>query len=104
MFVNRCFDTSDMNNMNTMNNTNAGMESSMNMGMNQCCPAPSCPQVMECPQERVCHRQICYDVPHIVPINTRIINHHIYRHTYQPVFTCCEENEVCNVYDNKCGF
>ncbi len=67
MFVNRCFDTSDMNNMNNtnVNSANTGMDCSMNMGMGQCCSASTCPQVMECPQERVCHRQICYDVPQV---------------------------------------
>ena len=58
------------------------------------------PPVQECPQERVCHREIVHNVPHIVPINTRIINHHIYRHTYTPCYTSCEENVVSNVYDN----
>ncbi len=58
------------------------------------------PPVQECPQERVCHREIVCNVPHIVPINTRIINHYIYKHTYTPCYTCCEENEVTNVYDN----
>lgn len=57
--------------------------------------------IYECPQERVCHRYICYDVPHIMPCNTRIINHHVYRHTYRPEYTYCEENVCENVYD--CG-
>ncbi|MBE6139979.1 MAG: hypothetical protein E7172_00335 [Firmicutes bacterium] len=74
--------------------------------MNDCCVpnmAQPCPMpVYECPQERVCHRYICYDVPHVIPCNTRIINHHVYRHTYQPVYTCCEENVVSNVYDRNC--
>lgn len=60
-----------------------------------------CPPVYECPQERCIHKQIIHEVPHIQPINTRIINHHIYRHTYSPCYTCTEENEVCNV--NVCG-
>lgn len=59
-----------------------------------------CPNVCEMPRERVCHRYFCYEVPHIVPCNTRIINHHIYKHTYVPQYTCCEENECSNVYDN----
>ena len=86
MFFNRCFEKE-----NNMNNT------SCNIG-NTCSP------IMECPQERVCHRQMCYDVPHIIPVNTKIINHHIYRHTYVPMYTCTMEDEVSNVYDNKCGF
>ena len=93
MFFNRCFENeNNMNNM-MMDTTNVG-----------CCSSNTCPPVMECPQERVCHRQMCYDVPHVIPVNTRIINHHIYRHTYQPMYTCTMEDEVCNVYDNKCGF
>ena len=86
-----------------MNNMNMGAETS-------CCsmemPAQSmmCPPIQECPQERVCHRYINYEVPHIMPCNTRVINHHIYRHTYTPCFTTCEENVVSNVYDRKCCF
>ena len=60
-----------------------------------------CNPIYECPQERCIHKQIIHEVPHIQPINTRIINHHIYRHTYTPCYTCSEENEFCNV--NACG-
>lgn len=94
MFVNRCYE-----------NEHTGMhnESYVMSGMGGCCNN-TCPPVMECPQERVCHREMCYEVPHIIPVNTRIINHHIYRHTYQPMYTCTMEDTVSNVYDNKCGF
>lgn len=62
-----------------------------------------CTPIMEMPCERVCHREICHTVEHIQPINTRIINHHVYHHTFTPCYTCCEENEICNVYDqNPC--
>ena len=74
-----------------MNNPSYG--DNMNY-QNMCCQS-----VYEMPRERVCHRYFCYDVPHIVPCNTRIINHHIYKHSYVPNYTCCEENECCNVYD-----
>lgn len=37
---------------------------------------------------------------HVCPINTRIINNHIYKHTYQPRYTCTEENVVTN---QQCG-
>jgi hypothetical protein len=89
MFFNRCFENDD------------NMMDSGNMG---CCNNNVWSPVMECPQERVCHRQMCYEVPHIIPVNTRIINHHVYRHTYQPMYTCTTQDEVSNVYDNKCGF
>ena len=38
----------------------------------------------------------------VCPINTRIINHHIYKHTYSPCYTCCEENEVSNIEEGNC--
>ncbi len=101
MFLNRCYE-SENTNANTMNN-NMDMNAGMMMGQGQMGQGCMCPPVMECPQERVCHRQMCYEVPHIIPVNTRIINHHIYRHTYQPMYTCTTEDEVCNVYDNGCG-
>ena len=69
------------------------------MAMDMCCPTTP---IYECPEERVCHRYICYDVPHIKPCNTRIINHHVYRHTFTPCYTSCEENVVENVFDRKC--
>ena len=90
MFLNRCYE-------------NENMVNDMGMSMNSC-GGCTCPPVMECPQERFCHRQMNYEVPHIIPVNTRIINHHVYRHTYQPVFTSTSEDEVSYVYDNKCGF
>jgi hypothetical protein len=40
---------------------------------------------------------------HVCPINTRIINHHIFKHTYSPCYTCCEENTCCNVYEGCCN-
>ena len=90
-----------------MPNMNMGMDSccSSNMGMgmmNETIPGVVCPPIYECPRETVCHRYICHEVPHIEPCNTRIINHHIYRHTYTPTYSCCEENEVQNVYERRC--
>ena len=64
-------------------------------------PTNMCMPIYECPEERCVHKEIIHEVPHIKPINTRVINHHIYRHTYTPMYTCTEENEVCNV--NVCG-
>ena len=68
---------------------------------NTACAQEMCTPIYECPEERCVHKQIIHEVPHIKPINTRIINHHIYRHTYTPCYTCTEENEICNV--NACG-
>ena len=39
---------------------------------------------------------------HVCPINTRVINHHIYTHTYTPEYTSCEEHEKCDVYQGDC--
>ena len=97
MFVNRCHETEHAG----MHNEAYDMSNMATMG--GCC-SNTCPPIMECPQERVCHREMCYEVPHIIPVNTRIINHHVYRHTYQPMYTCTMEDTVSNVYDNKCGF
>lgn len=76
---------------------------SMNQNMQSqggCC----CQPIYECPEEKVCHRYMCYEVPHIKPCNTRIINHHIYKHTFEPCHTCCEENVVENIFERKCNF
>lgn len=94
---NRCYERPEMQSVKGA----GAMEMDMGMDMNACM-APSCPPVYECPQERVCHRQTVIEVPHVIPVNTRIINHQIYHHTFTPCYTCCEETEVCNVYDNNC--
>ena len=84
-------------NMNDNMNTNSvNMGDSYAMPMEQNVMAP----VIEPGRERVIQRTFVHDVPHICPINTRIINNHIYRHTYQPRYTCCEENRVCQ---QQCG-
>lgn len=105
--MNRMNDCCGADDMMARPEVNMGM--TMDFGMNPCCPemlpGVVCPPVYECPQERCCHREIVHEVPHIVPVNTRIINHHIYKHSYSPCYTCTEENEVTNVYEgNRCGF
>ena len=39
---------------------------------------------------------------HVCPIHTRIINHHVYKHTYRPQYSCSEENTVSNVQCGSC--
>ena len=80
---------SDMSNESMMNN---------NMGMPQTTSQP----IMGQGQEKVVHRTFVHDVPHICPIHTRVINHHVYRHIYQPRYTCSEENCVTNVQCGSC--
>jgi len=53
-------------------------------------------------QERVINRTFVHEVPHVCPIHTRIINHHVYKHTYRPQYTCSEENTVSNVQCGSC--
>lgn len=87
---------------NTMNTgAYTGMSTSCMSGMStyEAMPGMVCAPVYECPQERVIHREFVHEVPHIMPINTRIVNHHIYKHSYSPCYTCCEENCVSNVND-----
>lgn len=103
MFKNRDCGKHEMEMTPQMSNQNMGMCMDM-MQAGENYPGVVCPPVYECPEERVCHRYICHEVPHIKPCNTRIINHHIYRHTFTPTYSCCEENVVSNVYDNNCCF
>lgn len=98
MFNNeRCYDNSvDMTNVNVEIDNNYYQQSSqMQQGCNN---SP----IVECPIEKCVHREIYHNVPHVCPIHTKIINHHIYKHTYTPQYTCCEENEVINVDEGSC--
>ena len=56
----------------------------------------------EAVQQRVINRTFVHEVPHTCPIHTRIINHHVYKHTYRPVYTCSEENTVSNIQCGSC--
>ena len=58
--------------------------------------------ISEAVQEKCIHRTIVHEVPHVCPIHTRIINHHVYRHTYRPEYSCSEENTVSNVQCGSC--
>ncbi len=80
---------------------NENMQDKDMMGMNSM-SGMTCPPIYECPQERICERYIIHEVPHVMPINTKIVNHHIYRHTFTPCYTC-EECDTCeNIYDPCC--
>lgn len=84
-------------NVNTNTNTNTIMDN-MNNNMVGMVSNP----VVEQPRERCVYRNIYHEVPHVCPINTKIINNHIYRHTYSPRYTCTEENVVSNVQCGSC--
>ena len=72
------------------------------MDFNTCMEGIVCPPIYECPVVRCVHRNIVHKVPHIVPVKTKIINHHIYEHSYDTCYTCEEENTVTNVNENRC--
>ena len=63
-----------------------------------CCSSP----INEAVQEKCIHRTIVHEVPHVCPVHTRIINHHVYKHTYRPAYSCSEENTVSNVQVGSC--
>ena len=87
----------DNMNMNTYNDPGymIGNTQMMNMGTVQ---GP----IIEPGRERVIQRNIVHEVKHVCPMNTKIINNHIFKHTYQPHYTCCEENTVTNVQCGSC--
>jgi hypothetical protein len=66
------------------------------------CPREcGCP-IIEAPIEKCVRRDICHEVQHVCPIHTKVINNHIYRHTYAPQYTCSEENVVSNIDQGSC--
>ena len=101
MYNNEFFQEMNMeSNVNGDNNfINNEMEVDVNM-MN----TPNTPMMNnnEGIQERVINRTFVHEVPHVCPIHTRIINHHVYKHTYRPVYTCSEENVCSNVQCGSC--
>ena len=82
------------------NYVNQDMDVDINMMNNS--PMNNMPMNNNGVQERVINRTFVHEVPHTCPIHTRIINHHIYKHTYRPVYTCSEENVCSNVECGSC--
>lgn len=56
--------------------------------------------IMEPVINKCVEREFVHEVKHCCPINTHIINKHIYNHTYTPMYTCTQEDVVIN---NDCG-
>lgn len=100
MYNNEFFNT--MENTVTGNNNvvNQDMEVDINMMNNG--PINNMPMNNNGVQERVINRTFVHEVPHTCPIHTRIINHHVYKHIYRPVYTCSEENVCSNVQCGSC--
>ena len=70
--------------------------------MDNCCrPEQNCP-IMEPVINNCIEREFCHEVNHVCPIHTHIINKHIYNHTYTPVYSFSEVDEVENIYQNRC--
>ena len=105
MFQDRCYERDiDINNNffadNMTNNmdTDFNNTSPMNYQMNE-----NNSPIVEPMQEKCVNRTIVHQVEHICPIRTKIINHHVYRHTYRPEYSCCEENVVSNIDNGGCS-
>ena len=94
----------DINNFNTNTNTNFNSNDvDMNMMSSGSTMMGSVQgPIIEPGRERVVQRNINHEVKHICPMNTKIINNHIFRHTYEPRYTCCEENTCTNVQCGSC--
>ena len=58
--------------------------------------------IIEPMRERVVNRTFEHIVPHVCPIRTKVINHHVFKHTYRPEYSCCEENVCTNVQCGSC--
>ena len=87
------------------NNFMGGFEYYMNQN-NNCCPTietQKCCEdpIYEQPIEKCVQKDYVHEIMHVCPVHTKIINNHIYKHTYVPEYTCSEEN-TCTNYDNTC--
>ena len=107
---NRCYDRdNDINNTFVADNMdvdmnidymNNNMTMPMNMDPGMQIPGGVSQPIIEPMQQRVINRTIIHEVPHVCPLQTKIVNHHVFKHTYQPSYSCCEEN-VCS--EIQCG-
>ena len=111
MFRNCCYDRQNELNNNQFTAENMAVDIDIDMmNNNQAMPvmggAPMAGTVqspiIEPMQERVVNRTIMHEVPHVCPMRTRIVNHHIYRHTYRPSHSCCEENVCSQIQCGSC--
>ncbi len=80
---------------------NQNVGSPMMGGMNSFAGTTQAP-IVEPMQERQIHRTIMHEVPHVCPMRTKVINHHVFRHTYQPSYSCCEENTCSTINCGSC--
>ena len=86
---------------NNVTGNNNVVDNDMNIDINMVnngYPSP----INEAVQEKCIHRTFVHEVPHVCQIHTRIINHHVFKHTYRPAYTCSEENVCSNVQCGSC--
>jgi len=105
MYNNEFFQNMNMDSTVNGNHNVVNQEMDVDVNMNQYGSSMMNPNSFcrEGVQERVINRTFVHEVPHTCPIHTRIINHHVYRHTYRPVYTCSEENVCSNVQCGSCS-
>ena len=93
----------DINVTNSNQNVNTNMNENMNYNqMGGMSFSNVMSPIIEPGREKIINRTFVHEVPHVCPINTRIINNHVYKHIYQPRYTCCEENTCTNVQCGSC--
>ena len=94
----------DININNSNQNVNTNMNDNMNYNyqMGGMTMGYVMSPIVQPGRERVINRTFVHELPHVCHINTRIINNHVYKHTYQPRYTCCEENTCTNVQCGSC--
>ena len=100
---NRCYDRqNDINNTFVADDMTIDMdiENNMPISIDPNMPGSITQPIIEPMQQRIVNRTIVHEVPHICPLQTKIVNHHVFKHTYQPSYSCCEEN-VCS--EVQCG-
>ena len=103
MFQDRCYERDvDINNNFFAENMTNNMDTDFNNQMDYQVNENNTP-IIEPMQEKCINRTIVHQVEHVCPIRTKIINHHVYRHTYRPEYSCCEENVVSNIDNGGCN-
>ena len=94
----------NMNMDNNVTGDNNYINQDMNVDINMTTGGGNIPNINNSDgiQQRVINRTFVHEVPHTCPIHTRIINHHIFKHVYRPVYTCSEENVCSNIQCGSC--
>lgn len=102
MYNNEFFQNMNMESSINGDNNYVNQDMDVDVVMTNNNPMGMMPQSNEGVQERVINRTFVHEVPHVCPIHTRIVNHHVYKHTYRPAYTCSEENVCTNVQCGSC--